>query len=41
VQELLGHVWGTTTQRYTHLELEDLQAQAAELPANHRYGAEQ
>ncbi len=34
VQELLGHAWVTTTQRYTHLELEDLQAQVAELPAN-------
>jgi site-specific recombinase XerD len=35
VQELLGHAWVTTTQRYTHLEAEDLQAQVAELPANH------
>jgi site-specific recombinase XerD len=35
VQELLGHAWVTTTQRYTHLELEDLQAQVANLPANH------
>jgi len=26
----------TTTQRYTHLEVEDLQAQVAELPANER-----
>jgi hypothetical protein len=34
VQELLGHAWVTTTQRYTHLEIEDLQAQVAELPAN-------
>jgi len=34
VQELLGHAWVTTTQRYTHLEVEDLQAQVAELPAN-------
>ena len=33
-QELLGHVWVTTTQRYTHLEVEDLQAQVADLPAN-------
>jgi site-specific recombinase XerC len=35
VQELLGHAWVTTTQRYTHLEAEDLQAQVADLPANH------
>jgi integrase/recombinase XerC len=35
VQELLGHAWVTTTQRYTHLEVEDLRAQVAELPANH------
>ena len=34
VQELLGHAWVTTTQRYTHLEIEDLQAQVADLPAN-------
>jgi len=34
VQELLGHAWVTTTQRYTHLEVEDLQDQVAELPAN-------
>jgi len=34
VQELLGHAWVTTTQRYTHLEVEDLQAPVAELPAN-------
>jgi len=34
VQELLGHAWVTTTQRYTHLEVEDLQAQVAHLPAN-------
>ena len=34
VQELLGHAWVTTTQGYTHLEVEDLQAQVADLPAN-------
>jgi site-specific recombinase XerD len=34
VQEMLGHAWVTTTQRYTHLEVEDLQAQVADLPAN-------
>ena len=34
VQELLGHAWVTTTQRYTHLEVEDLQEQVADLPAN-------
>ena len=34
VQELLGHAWVTTTQRYTHLELEDLQDQVADMPAN-------
>ena len=34
VQELLGHAWVTTTQRYTHLEMEDLQDQVADLPAN-------
>jgi site-specific recombinase XerD len=34
VQELLGHAWVTTTQRYTHLEVEDLQVQVAELPGN-------
>jgi site-specific recombinase XerD len=38
VQELLGHAWVTTTQRYTHLEVEDLQAQVAELPANRGAG---
>ena len=36
VQELLGHAWVTTTQRYTHLEVEDLQAQVVDLPANRR-----
>jgi len=39
VQELLGHAWVTTTQRYTHLEIEDLQAQVADLPANRGGGA--
>jgi integrase/recombinase XerC len=39
VQELLGHAWVTTTQRYTHLEVEDLQAQVADLPANCFRGA--
>jgi site-specific recombinase XerC len=34
VQELLGHAWVTTAERYTHLEVEDLQAQVADLPAN-------
>jgi integrase len=34
VQELLGHAWVTTTQRYGHLEVEDLQAQLAEMPGN-------
>jgi hypothetical protein len=27
-----------TPQRYTHLEVEDLQAQVADLPANHLSG---
>ncbi len=36
VQELLGHAWVTTTQRYLHLEAEDLQAQVVGLPANRR-----
>ena len=39
VQELLGHAWVATTQRYTHLEVEDLQAQVADLPANRFHGA--
>ena len=34
VQELLGHAWVTTTQRYTHMEVEDLQDQVADMPAN-------
>ena len=34
VQELLGHAWVTTTQRYTHLEIEDLQRQVVDMPAN-------
>jgi len=38
VQELLGHAWVTTTQRYTHLEVEDLQDQVADLPANGLHG---
>jgi len=32
VQELLGHAWVTTTQRYTHLEVEDLREQVSVLP---------
>jgi len=36
VQELLGHAWVTTTQRSTHLEVEQLQDRVAELPANRR-----
>jgi site-specific recombinase XerD len=35
VQELLGHSSVTTTQRYTHMSAEDLQAQVAALPGNH------
>ena len=34
VQELLGHSSVTTTQRYTHMEAEDLRQQVADLPAN-------
>jgi site-specific recombinase XerC len=33
-EELLGHAWVATTQRYTHLEVEDLQQPVADLPAN-------
>jgi site-specific recombinase XerD len=39
VQELLGHAWVTTNQRYTHLEVEELQAQVGEMPANRFRGA--
>ena len=38
VQELLGHAWVTTTQRYTHLEMEDLQNQVGDLPGNRGCG---
>jgi site-specific recombinase XerC len=41
VQELLGHAWVTTTQRYAHLEVDDLQAQVAELPADRPSAAQQ
>jgi integrase/recombinase XerD len=34
VQELLGHSSVTTTQRYTHMEADDLRQQVADLPAN-------
>jgi len=34
VQELLGHSSVTTTQRYTHMDAEDLRQQVAEMPAN-------
>ena len=34
VQELLGHSSVTTTQRYTHMEADDLRQQVAEMPAN-------
>jgi len=34
VQELLGHSSVTTTQRYTHMDADDLRQQVAELPAN-------
>jgi site-specific recombinase XerD len=35
VQELLGHSSVTTTQRYTHMNAEDLRQQVAEMPGNH------
>jgi integrase/recombinase XerC len=34
VQELLGHSSVTTTQRYTHMNADDLRQQVAEMPAN-------
>jgi len=34
VQELLGHSSVTTTQRYTHMDADDLRRQVAEMPAN-------
>jgi site-specific recombinase XerD len=34
VQELLGHSSVTTTQRYTHMDADDLRRQVAELPGN-------
>ena len=34
VQELLGHSSVTTTQRYTHLDADDLRQQVAEMPGN-------
>ena len=34
VQELLGHSSVTTTQRYTHMDADDLRQQVAEMPAN-------
>jgi site-specific recombinase XerD len=35
VQELLGHSSVTTTQRYTHMDADDLRQQVAEMPGNH------
>jgi len=37
VQELLGHSSVTTTQRYTHMDADDLQTQVADLPAKPPY----
>jgi len=34
VQELLGHSSVTTTQRYTHMDADDLRQQVAEMPGN-------
>jgi len=34
VQELLGHSSVTTTQRYTHMEADDLRQQVAEMPGD-------
>ena len=34
VQELLGHSSVTTTQRYTHMDADDLREQVAGLPGN-------
>ena len=34
VQEPLGHSSVTTTQRYTHMDADDLRRQVAELPGN-------
>ena len=36
VQELLGHSSVTTTQRYTHMDADDLRQQVAEMPGNGR-----
>jgi integrase/recombinase XerC len=36
VQELLGHSGVTTTQRYTHMDADDLRRQVAESPGNGR-----
>jgi len=34
VQELLGHSSVTTTQRYTHMDTDNLRQQVPEMPAN-------